>query len=231
MTDSHEPEKLNQEQSAAEDEEIIELTDRVTEPTESGEPIIELTEIVQAAAPTKTFETSEDVAQNIIELTDVVQKNAGEAVETEDTVLDEMDPFEENMDDVGEEEPANDDDFVDTLGVDLESGIDPPPPPAVSPEMVEEAIERGVKEMLSEKIDTLLRKIIEKEVSKEGERIKRSLKKVDKDVAVLDKRLNNPKFIDKAPPEVVTEAKAQKAALLRQRARLEEALALLDELA
>jgi valyl-tRNA synthetase len=65
---------------------------------------------------------------------------------------------------------------------------------------------------------------------KEGERIARNLKKVDKDVAVLDKRLNNPKFIDKAPPEVVTEAKEQKAALLRQRARLEEALALLDEL-
>ena len=175
MTDSHEPEKLNPGQSAAEDEEIIELTDRVTEPTESSEPIIELTEIVQAAAPTKTFETSEDVAQNIIELTDAVQKNAGEAAETEDTVLEEMDAFEEAMDDVGEEEPANDEDFVDTLGVDLESGIDPPPPPAVSPEMVEEAIERVVKEMLSEKIDTLLRKIIEKEVSKEVERIKNLL--------------------------------------------------------
>ncbi len=175
MTDSHEPEKLNPELSAEADEEIIELTDRVTEPAESDEPIIELTEIVQAAAPTETSDASEDVGQNIIELTDVVQKNAGEAAEPEVTVLEETDAFEETMDDVGEEEPADDEDFVDTLGVDLESGIDPPPPPAVSPEAVEEAIERVVKEMLSEKIDTLLRKIIESEVSKEVERIKNLL--------------------------------------------------------
>ena len=59
--------------------------------------------------------------------------------------------------------------------MDLEAGIDPPAPPAISSEDVEAAIERVVKEMLSEKIDILLRKVIETEVSKEVERIKNLL--------------------------------------------------------
>jgi valyl-tRNA synthetase len=66
--------------------------------------------------------------------------------------------------------------------------------------------------------------------AKEKERITRALKKVEKDLAVLDKRLANPHFIANAPPEVVLEVRSQKEQLERQRERLLEALALVSEL-
>jgi hypothetical protein len=174
MTDSNEPEKMEPRQEASEEEEIIELTQVVSESTEADEPIIELTDIaVEAAAEADT--PAEDAAENIIELTDVVQESAAEEGETAETVLEEDSALDAVVSEEADLEPLSDDDFVDTLGVDLEAGIDPPAPPAISSEDVEAAIERVVKEMLSEKIDTLLRKVIEREVSKEVERIKNLL--------------------------------------------------------
>jgi valyl-tRNA synthetase len=64
----------------------------------------------------------------------------------------------------------------------------------------------------------------------EKERIERRLKKLDKDIEGLEKRLKNPAFVDKAPPEVVTQAKADLAGLRDQKTRLQEALSLVDEL-
>jgi valyl-tRNA synthetase len=66
--------------------------------------------------------------------------------------------------------------------------------------------------------------------NKEKERISRSLAKLDKDLSGLEKRLGNPKFAEKAPPEVVVEAQGQVAALKEQRKRLLEGQALIDEL-
>ncbi len=66
--------------------------------------------------------------------------------------------------------------------------------------------------------------------AKEGERIERALKKLDKDLETMKKRLGSPAFVDKAPKEVVAEARAQVAGLEAQRAKLEEARALLEEL-
>jgi valyl-tRNA synthetase len=65
---------------------------------------------------------------------------------------------------------------------------------------------------------------------KEKERIKRELKGVEKDLAVLDKKLSSAAFIDRAPPEVVAESKAQRAALAEARERLLKALEFADEL-
>jgi valyl-tRNA synthetase len=65
---------------------------------------------------------------------------------------------------------------------------------------------------------------------KEEERIERTLKKVEKDIDVMNKRLSNKNFVDNAPPEVVTEARAQLDQLDRQRARLIEARSLVAEL-
>ncbi|HLV21870.1 MAG TPA: valine--tRNA ligase [Polyangiaceae bacterium] len=65
---------------------------------------------------------------------------------------------------------------------------------------------------------------------KERERIERALKKAAKDIDVLDKRLQNPKFVENAPAEVVSEAREQRAALERQRAALEHAKGLAEEL-
>jgi valyl-tRNA synthetase len=66
--------------------------------------------------------------------------------------------------------------------------------------------------------------------AKEEARIERETKKVDKDIANLQKRLDSPAFAEKAPKEVVAEAKEQLEALRRTRARLEEALVLAREL-
>jgi valyl-tRNA synthetase len=68
------------------------------------------------------------------------------------------------------------------------------------------------------------------DAKKEAERIERSLKKIEKDMAGLDKRLQNPKFAANAPPEVVAEVREQRDALDRQRGRLEEARGLVAEL-
>ncbi len=68
------------------------------------------------------------------------------------------------------------------------------------------------------------------DADKERERVERSIKKVQKDLAVLQKRLDNPKFVDKAPPEVVAEARSQREQLTEQHSRLQEALALAAEL-
>jgi len=73
-----------------------------------------------------------------------------------------------------------------------------------------------------------LRGLVDK--TKEKERIDRGLKSVEKDIGVMTKRLENKNFIANAPPEVVAEAKQQLAQLERQRARLDEARGLVDEL-
>jgi valyl-tRNA synthetase len=65
---------------------------------------------------------------------------------------------------------------------------------------------------------------------KEAERIERTLKKIEKDLAALHKRLSGVNFLSNAPPEVVAQAREQKAALERQRARLAEERGLVDEL-
>jgi valyl-tRNA synthetase len=65
---------------------------------------------------------------------------------------------------------------------------------------------------------------------KEAERIERKLKKIQKDLDVMGKKLTNAKFLGNAPPEVVAEANAQKQALEREHANLSESLKLVDEL-
>ncbi len=66
--------------------------------------------------------------------------------------------------------------------------------------------------------------------AREAERIERGMKKTHKELEGLNKRLANPKFVDKAPAEVVTQVRAQVAELEGQLQRLEEAKALLREL-
>jgi valyl-tRNA synthetase len=61
-------------------------------------------------------------------------------------------------------------------------------------------------------------------------RIDRETKRIDKDLASLDKKLGSPGFVDRAPPEVVEEARKQRAGLVDARARLGEARRLAEEL-
>jgi valyl-tRNA synthetase len=69
-------------------------------------------------------------------------------------------------------------------------------------------------------------------VTKESElaRIDRETKKIEKDLAALEKKLASPGFVDRAPPEVVEEARRQREALLDAKKRLEEARKLAEEL-
>jgi valyl-tRNA synthetase len=64
----------------------------------------------------------------------------------------------------------------------------------------------------------------------EKARIDRSLKKIDKDLVALDKKLGSPGFVDRAPKEVVDEARQQRDSLLEAKARLEAARDLVKEL-
>jgi valyl-tRNA synthetase len=64
----------------------------------------------------------------------------------------------------------------------------------------------------------------------ENARIDRGLKKIAKDLAFLDKKLGSPGFVDRAPREVVDEARAQRDALLDAKGRLEAARGLIAEL-
>jgi valyl-tRNA synthetase len=66
--------------------------------------------------------------------------------------------------------------------------------------------------------------------AKEDERIQRGLKRLDKDIAGLEKRLSSENFVRNAPPEVVAEARALLEQLKTQRARLLEAKDLVREL-
>ncbi len=66
--------------------------------------------------------------------------------------------------------------------------------------------------------------------AKETARVDRELKKVEKDVAALEKKLALPSFADKAPPELVAESKAQLEELQRKRVALGEAQGLAAEL-
>jgi valyl-tRNA synthetase len=68
------------------------------------------------------------------------------------------------------------------------------------------------------------------DADKERDRVERSRKKLLKDKAGLDQRLNNPKFREKAPPDVITEVQTQLQALTQQLQQLDTALDLIEEL-
>jgi len=89
---------------------------------------------------------------------------------------------------------------------------------------------KGAVLSVAGEIDVLvhLRGLVDPE--KEAERIKRKLKKLEKDIEIMKTRLKNPKFLGNAPPEVVAEANAQLHALEREHAHLSESLKLVDEL-
>ena len=61
-------------------------------------------------------------------------------------------------------------------------------------------------------------------------RIDREKKRIEKDLGALEKKLGSPGFVDRAPPEVVEEARTQRASLVEAKARLDEARALAEEL-
>ncbi len=151
---------LGETEEPVEDDEILELTDEVIEPSHDDEAIIDLMDTVEEIS----IETEAPIAKS-------------------DDIPDlESDLFEETID-VDEEldhEAAPDlslkDDFADSLGIEVETGEDIPEVSLkgdrVSDEQVEAALERVVKKMFYEKIDGILVEVIEKTVKTEIERLK-----------------------------------------------------------
>jgi valyl-tRNA synthetase len=68
------------------------------------------------------------------------------------------------------------------------------------------------------------------EGAKESARVEREIKKVDKDIAALEKKMSLPAFADKAPPEVIADTRTQLGELQRKKASLEQARELAAEL-
>jgi len=182
MSEDNAPKEMNKAEKLPEDEEIIELTDEVSN------------------AP--------DIEEEIIDLTDPFDEPAVDASEEagmEDLVIDEIPSFEESVEDPGaEEQPAEtvaqedlddlrfgdaldeeidaegevDDDFVNSLGMDLEEDeaeSESSGAKALDAGQVEAAIERVLMKILPEKIEAILVKTIEDTVKKEIDKIKGAL--------------------------------------------------------
>ncbi len=59
---------------------------------------------------------------------------------------------------------------------------------------------------------------------KERERLTRALKKLDKELTGVSRKLQNPKFTEKAPPEIVAKSREDETRLKARKAQLEDAL-------
>lgn len=68
------------------------------------------------------------------------------------------------------------------------------------------------------------------DVDAERTRLQKELDKAQKDIAFFERKLNNPRFVEKAPPEVVAEDRARLAAAIDARTTLQAGLQRLDEL-
>ncbi|MFO0612531.1 MAG: valine--tRNA ligase [Polyangiaceae bacterium] len=68
------------------------------------------------------------------------------------------------------------------------------------------------------------------DAEKEGARVEREIKKTEKDIAALEKKLALPSFAEKAPPEVVAESKALLTELRARRVSLDHARGIAEEL-
>jgi valyl-tRNA synthetase len=62
------------------------------------------------------------------------------------------------------------------------------------------------------------------DINLEIERLEKQIQKIDKDEAGLNGRLQNPKFIERAPEEVVLEAKAELSALKDKKKKIEDTI-------
>jgi hypothetical protein len=154
---------LTETEESVEDDEILELTNEIIEPSQDDDEIIDLIEEPGAS----------------------IFKTDAPSLETDDITDLEIDLFEETIDfdeELDQEvplDPSLKDDFVDSLGIELETGEDIPEgslkAERVSDEQIEAALERVIKKMFYEKIDGILVEVIEKTVKTEIERLKNIL--------------------------------------------------------
>ena len=79
-----------------------------------------------------------------------------------------------------------------------------------------------------DKMDIFLSLEGKMDFAEEKKRVEKELKKIEKNIIVLDKKLSNKNFIDKAPPEVIEKDSQRKQFLSEKQARLSIHLETID---
>jgi hypothetical protein len=163
MTDNNDPEKKIERAESTQDQEIIELEEEAFVSSQDDEEIIDLLEPVD-----------EPGVENINEA--VVTEEAEDITELEPDLLEEPNELYDELDEEASFDQALNDDFIDSMGMELDSkeGVseDLLDSEKVSDAQMEAALERVIKKMFYEKIDGILVGVIEKTVTRELERLK-----------------------------------------------------------
>ena len=174
MNENHGPKEMKAEANIHGDDEIIDLTDKVTAPLETEEEIIDLTDMIEEPS-SQTLEISKP-GQNGVIPGEKDQIDEAAVAETIDDIQ-----FGDALDEEIESEEVTDD-FVDALGMDLEEAtgveekdLESLQAEAISLDQIEAAIERVLMKILPEKIETILVATIEKTVTKEINKLKGAL--------------------------------------------------------
>jgi len=154
----------NGENAPEEDEEIIDLVEEITDA-----PVDE--EIIDLAEEMTDAPADEEIIDLAEEMTDAPDDAEPALSEMADDIQ-----FGDALDEEIEQE-EDDDDFVNSLGMDLEEEIEPSEEAVstagdLSSEQIEAAIERVLMKILPEKIESILVDAIEKTVTKEINRLK-----------------------------------------------------------
>ena len=195
MTENNDTNQLNNEASPKDDENIIDLTDVVSD-TEDTENITDIElpdytdDVISASDEEETVpELDDDILENAIKLEDSLDKDieidhylddefvASMEVNSELDVSDDkeqdisLEP-EVEADDLGQLIADVVEDTQQEVAYEKETASDTPEPIPLSPEQVDEALERVIKKMYADKIDSILTEIIETAVTKEIEQLK-----------------------------------------------------------
>ena len=175
------------------DEGILELKEEVVDAPQDDDEVVHLLESVEELpmedSQDRVDESAISQEEEIVDLTEAIESEPQEIEEIGAPIYDAEEAFPDTDDHLGvTEEPlkeadeglamdlAIENDFVDSMGVELDSEKDVsedfPGIGDVSDEQIDAALERVIKKMFHEKIDHLLVEVIEKTVKKEIERLK-----------------------------------------------------------
>ncbi|MCP4717705.1 MAG: hypothetical protein GY868_21485 [Deltaproteobacteria bacterium] len=163
--------ELNESGQPDRDEEIIELTDIVTDGSKDSEEVVELSEII------------DDDSADIAESPDAEGDEVEEAIVFDDELEDDFEDVADDEDDfadslgmeIGDEEEGLDEeaDFSEPDALEEDAGIQEPI--AIPQEQMDEALERVIKNLYSDKIEGIIISAIEKAVTREIDKIKAAL--------------------------------------------------------
>ena len=194
-----------EEHESVEDEAIIDLKEEVVEESTGDEEIIDLLEAAEESPKEDQDEGIDTEEQKLkeddsyIDLTVTTSETSSKIKDIDEPIADEADLYKEfdNIDELDNDlikesndftdefdtdsimDEASEDDFADSLGIELDAKEDISgdlfEPDSVTDEKIEAALERVIKKVFYEKIDRLLVDAIEKTVTREIEKLKKAL--------------------------------------------------------